>query len=367
MLKEKLVQFRDYLIKDTARENESKGVIISLRLVTLCILFYLIIIGILFLGFLFKELNNIRMIWILLICFSLYIIVFILTYRTISQISFNMFTIATYLWTILFIVMLGWNCGVQHFLFPLVIFCFFASYDNYLRKFIYTALLAIFRLSLFLYCRHYDPLILIYASQEVALQIVNTLFIFTCTAIICWFFSSNTQATEKKLFLYNQRLQQEVSTDPLTKLLNRRKMMVHLQESVEKLYDNNFSVAIGDIDLFKKINDTWGHDCGDIVLQEMASLFEEHMNEKGYVARWGGEEFLFLFENMNGDAAAECIQSLITKIRNYNITYKNETLHVTMTFGLEEYDILHGLTKTIKSADDKLYIGKNSGRNRLVY
>ena len=133
------------------------------------------------------------------------------------------------------------------------------------------------------------------------------------------------------------------------------------------------SVAIGDIDFFKKTNDTYGHDAGDMVLKELAKVFLEVMGKEGKVCRWGGEEFLFVFQNKNGYQANEVLHDILKRIRGMGIPYQSDWIHVTMTFGLEEYsgekDMERSSVRRIRSSiaekktdGTRLYIKKTRGR-----
>ena len=83
--------------------------------------------------------------------------------------------------------------------------------------------------------------------------------------------------------------------------------------------------------------------------------------------RWGGEEFLLIFAGKNGDEAYLETEKLRTYIMNHPVTVKDSVINVTMTYGLAEYDFSGNIENTIKEADKKLYTGKESGRNRVVY
>lgn len=159
-----------------------------------------------------------------------------------------------------------------------------------------------------------------------------------------------------------------VEQDVLTKINNRRCGERLLDKTISEVSKNggDFVVAIGDIDWFKKVNDNYGHECGDVVLQKVANILKKSMLDKGYVARWGGEEFLIVFENSTLDKAYEILVSIADKIRSEKIFYDGREISVTMTFGMAkgikdkaEYNI-------IKEADDKLYEGKNTGRDKIV-
>ena len=175
---------------------------------------------------------------------------------------------------------------------------------------------------------------------------------------------------ESRLQEYNKELRHVASTDPLTKVWNRFRMLEHVDKCVKRYRKGEMqfmSLAIGDIDYFKRVNDTYGHECGDEVLRSLAHLFDEQTRGIGAVARWGGEEFLFLFENMNGDEAWTVLSSIQTKVNRLDILYEGEVHHVTMTFGLAEFDFTRSLDDNIKQADDMLYQGKARGRNRIIY
>lgn len=161
-----------------------------------------------------------------------------------------------------------------------------------------------------------------------------------------------------------------VEQDPLTGLSNRRYGNIQLKNLREKadLQGFDFSVVIGDIDYFKKVNDTYGHDCGDVVLKKIADILKNHMTGKGSAIRWGGEEFLLLFENPGLSYRDSCqtVEEILNEIRNTEIVYDGETVRVTMTFGIVEGNAHTGIREILLEADRKLYLGKEQGRNRII-
>lgn len=172
----------------------------------------------------------------------------------------------------------------------------------------------------------------------------------------------------RNLVRMQSSLQKLVEQDILTGLYNRRSGENLLRQASEKYQKEGvpFCVAIGDIDHFKKVNDTYGHECGDVALIEISARIKEHMKGKGFVARWGGEELLLVYENMRLDAVAACMKELMTELSARCIIYGDEALTITMTFGLTEGNA-GKIEHIIRDADAKLYQGKNSGRNRIVY
>lgn len=158
-----------------------------------------------------------------------------------------------------------------------------------------------------------------------------------------------------------------IEQDALTELYNRRSGDKKLRQIFEEARSSHrsFALAIGDIDFFKKVNDTYGHECGDAVLKNVSALLKRHMWHRGFAARWGGEEFLLVFENVDLAEARNQLELLMDKIHELDTLYEGQHVKVNMTFGLicdPDKDI-HAL---LKEADEKLYIGKTNGRNQVV-
>ncbi len=166
----------------------------------------------------------------------------------------------------------------------------------------------------------------------------------------------------------HRSLRNVMERDPLTQLFNRRSAdrKMKLIMNREHGEETDFCISIGDIDFFKKVNDTYGHDAGDLVLKEVANAIQEHMLSLGFTARWGGEEFLLVFDRSKLEAAAESLTELLSRIRRLEIRYGEQLIPVTMTFGVSEWDPGMTLDDLIRSADRKLYYGKENGRNRVV-
>lgn len=163
-------------------------------------------------------------------------------------------------------------------------------------------------------------------------------------------------------------LKDMITTDPLTGLLNRRACRSSLQKMIEQCRENrqqSLSVTIGDIDFFKRINDTYGHECGDMVLKSVSNIFKKNMEEKGLVSRWGGEEFLLAFE-LPLAQAHEKLKQIADEIKETTFAYEGETFSVSLTFGLTGVTGEQPLDEIVKEADDLLYRGKAEGRNRIV-
>ncbi len=174
----------------------------------------------------------------------------------------------------------------------------------------------------------------------------------------------------QELLDLKKKLEVSVRTDPLTDLPNRRGLAEKLE--YEKVrFDRNknpFTIIMGDIDKFKEINDTFGHDAGDQILTDIARMLSNNSRKQDIVSRWGGEEFIILLPETDLGNGAILAEKLRDKIEKEVFTYKDKKIPVTLSFGLSVYN-KKGLKTddVIKQADQRLYEAKNSGRNKVVF
>lgn len=159
-----------------------------------------------------------------------------------------------------------------------------------------------------------------------------------------------------------------VETDPLTQLGNRRYINNQLTKIMERAKETGqqFSLAICDIDFFKKVNDNYGHNAGDEVLKAVAEVLKTSMQTKGFVGRWGGEEFIVAFDKCGMYDAADYLWDVLGKIREMVVRTEGFEIKVTMTFGVVPGDIHKSIEEMVEGADAKLYYGKQNGRNQVV-
>ena len=170
----------------------------------------------------------------------------------------------------------------------------------------------------------------------------------------------------------NQVLEyQELSRkDPLTKLNNRRYMQQLLdQEKSHFESETNvspFSLVMADIDFFKNINDTYGHNCGDMVIETVAKIMKHSTRKMDVVARWGGEEFLLLLPKTNVIEARIVVKKIMKKIHEQRFNWKEHSFNISLTYGITGFKKGEEIDETINRADHCLYQGKEMGRNCLV-
>lgn len=156
--------------------------------------------------------------------------------------------------------------------------------------------------------------------------------------------------------------------DSLTGLYNRHYGEIWMKQVKEEARDTGepFSIAIADIDFFKKFNDCYGHDCGDMVLRKVSELLQTQVGRQGYVSRWGGEEFLIIFKRFTLEESVNFAEEIREKLHRTELRYHNDGFHVTLTIGVAAGDSEKSIESMVKCADCALYEGKRNGRDQVV-
>ncbi len=179
-------------------------------------------------------------------------------------------------------------------------------------------------------------------------------------------FSSKISLALANAINYSKKVSAEEAavTDFLTGLPNRRHLITLGQKLLSNCRRSNSLVAVAlmDIDHFKKINDTYGHDAGDIVLQRISSVFRERFRESDVVARFGGEEFCAIATSVTADGAYELFEGIRRDIENEKVEISGAELNVTISIGVVIHNDM-SLDDLISEADIKLYEAKHTGRN----
>ncbi len=175
---------------------------------------------------------------------------------------------------------------------------------------------------------------------------------------------SEHNAEEIKSLLSFQKYR--INHDSLTSLPNREAYDEHILESLQrwKQHGQLLSLAVGDVDHFKRINDTFGHLAGDKVLKKVASLFKASTRDVDFIARFGGEEFVFIFEKTSSDEAFAILEKLRKEVEDCQFVYRDKIVDVTVSFGLTTVVQKDDIESLFNRADKAMYKAKNAGRNR---
>lgn len=155
--------------------------------------------------------------------------------------------------------------------------------------------------------------------------------------------------------------------DSLTDLYNRRYCNQNLKNLSEQYIKTGepYTLAIADIDFFKKVNDTYGHTAGDEVLVSVAQIMKKSMAGKGFAARWGGEEFLLVYTGCDIETTLTYLEMLVEAIREMCVEYDDKVIKITISIGVATGNG-DSVDKVLCTADNRLYHAKKEGRDRVV-
>ncbi|NCC63926.1 MAG: diguanylate cyclase [Spirochaetia bacterium] len=174
---------------------------------------------------------------------------------------------------------------------------------------------------------------------------------------------------QKALIESRELLAHQATHDPMTDLLNRRAIISNLQSALLTARKKKTVVAVGmiDIDHFKRINDTYGHQVGDDVLIGLAKQLKETTLVSEHVSRFGGEEFLVFFPMNTKDEVESVFASLFSRISGISLKTRQGLISITVSIGIAVSSPECSLDELIGFADEALYAAKEAGRNRMVF
>jgi diguanylate cyclase (GGDEF)-like protein len=188
--------------------------------------------------------------------------------------------------------------------------------------------------------------------------------IYSAYQISSWRNRLSVQRRDLKVAL--EQVQQMATRDVLTGLYNRRFMQTRLEEAVKRFdrYGERFTVVLIDLDHFKRINDQYGHKVGDQALTAFASAAAMVLRDSDTIARWGGEEFIFLLPNTTAHKALVAMSRLRQTLANCTVSPDVPQLRIKFSAGVAVHDQVASLNHTLERADRALYIAKSEGRDR---
>ncbi len=268
--------------------------------------------------------------------------------------------------TIIAVLCLGWAAGFYLWLFALVCAFFLPSFGNINNKPVKSPIyMGLFYVLIFymlgtLMCSGYmDPIYKLSAFSNRLLFTFNSGITFLTILSFTYFYTTREK-------MNRDILKYKADYDLLTGLRNRRAM----NQIIDERIDNNvkaFPLAILDIDLFKNINDTYGHESGDVVLRDLANLMRRMECKKIICSRWGGEEFLILGpSDMTKKEFVEIMNNFKELVENTEFKTNNEIIKVTVSIGVARYKSDSFIKIAINEADNNLYKAKRTGRNKVI-
>ena len=182
-----------------------------------------------------------------------------------------------------------------------------------------------------------------------------------------WILEFVREQAHKALIINLDRMSRYAYTDPLTDLGNRRDFQNHLNwvQAQAKRTGSSFSVALGDLDHFKKINDSYGHQVGDLVLKHCAESISSSLRETDRLFRWGGEEFALLMPNTSLNDAVTVAERVRNNLAADPYLHKGRRVFVSISLGVDSWINENDASTLLCNADTGLYLAKGQGRNRV--
>lgn len=259
------------------------------------------------------------------------------------------------------IYFVGWESGFQIAILGFNIFLVYAEYTAtslHLKK---VRSLILCLISMFMYVgaavvdHHHTPAYQMSAEVAYRLTLAWAVSVFVITIFFLQMFAYMASDMQKQLA-------DEALHDKLTGLHNR----FYMNDRLESIAKGDCWLAIADIDDFKKVNDLYGHNCGDYVLRTVASLLQDPGSETE-VCRWGGEEFLIVGETGSGmEAVAEWLDGIRRRVEDHHFEYEGQEFRISITIGAAAGRPEDSLEDWVNRADVKLYEGKKTGKNKVV-
>ena len=256
-------------------------------------------------------------------------------------------------------VMLGFNTGFHFYLIALCIVSFFTTYfsksKNLKGSLLWVGLSLVIYLTLYFVTKFNAPYYVIDQWLEITLFTTHAVVVFLFIASYLMVFLKYALSLEKKIMNQSR-------TDELTQIGNRYALFDYFEAESK----DDKTIALFDIDDFKNINDKYGHVTGDFILKRVAELTTENLKDS-FVCRYGGEEFVVVFNSDNFDAVIEELETFRKNIEKETFEFENAKINLTITIGVNQYRDNISLEKWVELADEKMYFGKNNGKNKTVY
>lgn len=329
---------------------------------------------------------------VFLLCTHIFLMIFYILVKSWLMILINIYSIAIYvyfrkkcvqrpyLWTniaffeiwihIIFAVLsFGLNLGFQNWIYGLITSFFLPVISNTKKKikrsyiigtvFVSTYYLLAIALNIF----HFKPFITLNNAYVYIMFIINTAVSFTGIFVLTYFYTSLHKSKQAELT-------KKAEYDELTSLYNRYALneLGNIRINEANNEKSTFDIAIIDIDYFKNINDTYGHDIGDKALEKIADILRI-FSIKGIVpVRWGGEEFILLSTtSINHEEFIKIIEKMRIYIDKKEFKIGGNNVKLTISAGIASYRNKQTLEQLIKLADENLYKAKETGRNKVIY
>lgn len=197
---------------------------------------------------------------------------------------------------------------------------------------------------------------------------LRLLYSFATVTFLSAFYEHSRQTSFNIVKDLSDKFEKQAQQDTLTRLPNRRgiQQFIEFESARARRQKKPLTLILCDIDRFKRVNDQYGHDGGDVVLKHVSDLFKASIREQDGVARWGGEEFLFVLPDTEESNAVVLAEKVRETLATSPVDIQQKNVVITASFGVAQIDFEQGLDKALTLADKALYKAKEKGRNKVL-
>ncbi|MCR8915218.1 diguanylate cyclase [Marinobacter panjinensis] len=309
--------------------------------------------------FLFHLLGSPILAWVNVVSVAMYVVAYRALGRQQNGLAISLIWAEVIIHAGLGIVLIGWEGGFHYYLLMFIPALFVSM--RLRAAVIALAGLWSYYVALHLLMWFIEPLQPIAPGALLGVYLFNLSVVFAMFSYLSFFYLTMVTAA-------NRKLRRMATTDSLTGLFNRRHMTYLVEKELARFQRNGNPVAflVLDIDHFKAINDQYGHELGDRVLEDVAGIIKAQLRTQDLIARWGGEEFLAVLP----DTRIQSAQASAERVREALMTHdwrapNGERIDITISAGVSEFRRDDDLNSAISRADRALYRSKERGRNRV--
>lgn len=197
---------------------------------------------------------------------------------------------------------------------------------------------------------------------------LRLIYSFATVTFLSAFYEHSRQTSFNIVKDLSDKFEKQAQQDTLTRLPNRRgiQQFIEFESARARRQKKPLTLILCDIDRFKRVNDQYGHDGGDVVLKHVSDLFKASIREQDGVARWGGEEFLFVLPDTEESNAVVLAEKVRETLATSPVDIQQKNVVITASFGVAQIDFEQGLDKALTLADKALYKAKEKGRNKVL-
>lgn len=263
--------------------------------------------------------------------------------------------------------LLGWEYGFQYYIMAIPGLILLGDFKHISLPILSSLLSTLTLVFIYFYSLTHPPTFQIEEIKS-GLYLFNIISVAALLAIFSGLFAYTSKQHEAVLINAHEQLYITATTDSMTKLANRMKTFDLIEDQIirTKRTGKPFTLAIGDIDDFKMINDNYGHDTGDTVIISIAQRMKNSLREQDIIGRWGGEEFMIVLPDTDINDGKTVLEKLRTNVSNNPILTNNASIKITITLGVAASNYAETINDIIKLADNALYEGKRGTKNCII-